>query len=1443
MGAKLSLLAQTAPSIGIFSYVDVLNEIHYVSQLNSSKFLKTCKGIDPNGPVVIKVFIKPQENYTVSAELDKIRKESLLLSQLPSVLNFSKIIETSRAAYLVRQYMRDNLYDRISSRPYLHQVEKLFIAFQILTALQEIHKLDVTHGDLKLENILPNTWNWISIADFSSCYKPVYLPEDNPGEFTFYFDTSKRRCCYLAPERFSSQRATSEKEYSVTKEMDIFSAGCCIAELFNDGIGLFNLSDIFKYKNGELDADALLCDLFPEQEPLRQLILDMIDLDPNNRLACSQLLSKYRGSLFPNHFYTFTYEFLKNLAILSTNVAGTGNIVFNKTLEDMSSVTDECVDKFYVDFEKICTSLEFPLTKLEQRGGKQYSFKLSHSKAYALQSFSKLQDITTIREECALLFTSYLSHAIRNTLSSNTRLKCLELLTIFSQYVSDENKLDRIIPFVVMNFDHIDDENVQSLSVQCLCQILSLVEAVSPLNENIFVDYLMPRLKRLLQSSEEKSYVRVVFANCLGDLVTTACKFQELSFASKEIQQKIPSSADQLAQGLAVMEITNHYTRKLLQQVEDLTIRLLTSNDVWVKVALLRNILPLCNFFGKEMTNDVILSHLITYFNDRDFFLRMTLVDVIPGIAILLGPIALEQYILPLLIQTLTDSEEWVIVTVLQAVEDLAKIGILSKRILYDTVANVAPLLLHPNHSIHQFSLRIVFEITQQMSDAEIYCGLYPIIRPFFGFDIDFDLETLIETCKQPVSRIIYNLLCSWSLRASNSLFWQQVPNEHIDSFGNNAISFVTKDYIPRNYGLVNGKDKFNKKEMILLKNSKDIVESFDKKQIPLTIEDKLWIDKFKTIGLRDSDLWKLEVLREYVTRSTKSSGHKTSKPLFNNSSVRRNYEITTELSNVMPRNVFFDIEFYGDEILNGVETESTQSVEEESRFKANLSKRLLTRERLGSIVDMHGSLVLKSANATGFATQDTQNVNVRSKSTITPSETSKSKSLRSLDSSKRYLVKNSYEGKEKTVLQFLNKFEISPSLRDLKEFGFITFAETELNTLRDIKGMLIASLVGDKKIPVISLNISLKDKPYLVGGSIQGDICIWDMEHVVKGRRLKFSSTYECNATITHMELIPGFDTLAVSTKNGKMVFLRILHKDRKDGKRSYSFERIRELDLNKKSANATTIDEYIVNFKTFNNEDRSHLVGLTKSGLIIIIDICSMSILRYIDNPVTHGAVSCFDVDTDNDTLIVGTVKGIIDVWDLRFKVLVESFTFGDSTPIKSIITRRSYHDNTVVITGGSSAALCTVWDYSKLQCKMAIVLSDEQPSISAFVANVNNLESSGINLKMKQDVNNQEISSIAVKGSSIVISKLETSDLIICDMETHSNSKAIAGPNAAYYSFVPVQATAALSFILIKPMTRKPILTKQKNAVTLSVIGQLGQTPLVITSNVQGTINVFK
>lgn len=161
----------------------------------------------------------------------------------------------------------------ISTRPFLSMIEKRWIAFQLLNALRDARNRKISHGDIKSENILVTSWNWVYLSDFAS-YKPTYLPLDDPSDFSFFFDTSGRRTCYIAPERFYTETTNPEisakkskiameenegkRDGKVTEAMDCFSAGCVIAELFLEGAPLFTLSQLFKYREGEYNVEPHL---------------------------------------------------------------------------------------------------------------------------------------------------------------------------------------------------------------------------------------------------------------------------------------------------------------------------------------------------------------------------------------------------------------------------------------------------------------------------------------------------------------------------------------------------------------------------------------------------------------------------------------------------------------------------------------------------------------------------------------------------------------------------------------------------------------------------------------------------------------------------------------------------------------------------------------------------------------------------------------------------------------------------------------------------------------------------------------------------------------------------------------------------------------------------------------------------------------------------------
>lgn len=94
-------------------------------------------------------------------------------------------------------------------------------------------------------------------------------------------------------------------------------------------------------------------------------------------------------------------------------------------------------------------------------------------------------------------------------------------------------------------------------------------------------------------------------------------------------------------------------------------------------------ITKLCVFFGKQKANDVLLSHIITFLNDKeDKQLRSSFFECIVGVAAYVGWHS-SPLLVPLLQQGLTDPEEFVTMKAINAMVILTELGLLHKSALY----------------------------------------------------------------------------------------------------------------------------------------------------------------------------------------------------------------------------------------------------------------------------------------------------------------------------------------------------------------------------------------------------------------------------------------------------------------------------------------------------------------------------------------------------------------------------------------------------------------------------------------------------------------------------------------------------------------------------------------------------------------------------------------
>ena len=221
--------------------------------------------------------------------------------------------ENENLGVLYRLYVHSSLRSKIIRPPFLTLEEKYWLGLLLMKSVKQLHELHMPHGDLRPENFLLTSWNWVFLADFAF-YKPTTIPEGNLTLYNLFFAPGTRDACYLAPERFES-KADKEKA-RLGLQADIFSLGCVLAEVFLDGDYLFNLSQVLSLKKNGLD-DLPKLSLIDGR--LKELIMNMVCIDPGKRWEIDRCLKFYFDYVVDKEVCSRLYEF--SIGVVKMNSA------------------------------------------------------------------------------------------------------------------------------------------------------------------------------------------------------------------------------------------------------------------------------------------------------------------------------------------------------------------------------------------------------------------------------------------------------------------------------------------------------------------------------------------------------------------------------------------------------------------------------------------------------------------------------------------------------------------------------------------------------------------------------------------------------------------------------------------------------------------------------------------------------------------------------------------------------------------------------------------------------------------------------------------------------------------------------------------------------------------------------------------------------------------
>lgn len=496
-----------------------------------------------------------------------------------------------RQVSLLRPHMFTTLSDRLASRPFLTHVEKLWIVYQLLQALDAMHSKRIVHGFLTTENIGLSSWNWVVLVDVANYKARTKLPDDDPSEYLYYFQelykhgtdtTPREKRCYLAPERFytpniENDNSNQERTQSpLTPAMDIFSAGCVIMETFLNGERALDLGDLMEYRKRK-SSQTLQQKLNKiEFSSLRAACRHMLHLDASERLSASAYLERLEASnLVPNSFSTLASMMERvtycapdaRLAVAAAHYASVIWETLGVRDEDGREYVNKALGTTMAQLEKGTASGVKQKDDVDEKAPKMGEEKKEESSRDILAKTEALlmkleslnfdeetvlslasKDMSThkplskkpapvkaaesersqISTSSLLVYLQFILSTVRHVQRPASKLVALQLMERVGRFSTDEARLQRIVPVAVSLLQD-QDPLVRASAIQVLASTASVVDTFPPSDSKVFPQYIFKRVAHLI--TDPSLMVRLAFAKSVAVLAETSHRFLDISQA------------------------------------------------------------------------------------------------------------------------------------------------------------------------------------------------------------------------------------------------------------------------------------------------------------------------------------------------------------------------------------------------------------------------------------------------------------------------------------------------------------------------------------------------------------------------------------------------------------------------------------------------------------------------------------------------------------------------------------------------------------------------------------------------------------------------------------------------------------------------------------------------------------------------------------------------
>eukprot|EP01083_Nonionella_stella_P114538 338781_1 len=368
--------------------------------------------------------------------------------------------------------------------------------------------------------------------------------------------------------------------------------------------------------------------------------------------------------------------------------------------------------------------------------------------------------------EGLILVSNVVCSALRNCRKASNRLIALEIIGGFAEYLNDEIRLDRLVPYVraLIHDDKkkIHEEHcvVVAKAIEVMSDILGRVIHVPSKYTRLFPDYIVETLKLLVDNRKEE-IIRIEIARQLANLALTGKYFIDYRDKDREISNLMSEGGD--VAGASSRSTLSNDLYKLRSKVSQLIDPLFGVDQFpSVQRALLSNCTRLCQFLGAKFTESKLIPGLFTFFNRKEWQLRVSFLDVVVGISFYIGKESLHKVLLPCLEECLNDARPAVVERCLEAFISLTEMKIFDSQLLLSRIQQIVPLVVHYSAWVRNTCVNFLLSAAAMLGDVRAHCRMLPLLEPYLEYQIVFiNRETLTAALKPPLSRSTFTFLIS----------------------------------------------------------------------------------------------------------------------------------------------------------------------------------------------------------------------------------------------------------------------------------------------------------------------------------------------------------------------------------------------------------------------------------------------------------------------------------------------------------------------------------------------------------------------------------------------------------------------------------------------------------------------------------------------------------